>query len=146
MHTLGFASRRRVGAILELLESRGWILEVAGKKYQKQGQANLYWASENLREGLIWVGLQTMSPSSFSMPFLRINDLEETSKNFVWPTDHEDNPDMQTINEFAKDLDWAMKSAIQLVFKHDPFRAGRLHTPFQNLPLHPLRDPHQHTD
>ena len=27
-----------------------------------------------------------------------------------------------------------MKSAIQLVFKHDPFRAGRLHTPFQNLP------------
>ena len=40
----------------------------------------------------------------------------------------------QTINEFAKDQDWAMKSAIQLVFKHDPFRAGRLRTPSQNLP------------
>ena len=135
MHALGFTSRRRVQAILELLESRGWLLKVAGKKYQKQGQANLYWASENLRERVIWVGLQTMSPSSFSMPFLRINDPEETAKNFVWPTDHEDNLDMQTINEFAKDQDWAMKSAIQLVFKHDPFRAGRLHTPFQNLPL-----------
>ena len=83
---------------------------------------------------MIWVGLQTMSPSSFSMPFLRINDPEETAKNFVWSKDHEDYLDMQTINEFARDQDWAMKSAIQLVFKHDPFRAGRLHTPFQNLP------------
>ena len=134
MHTLGFTSRRRVQAILELLESRGELLKVTGKKYQKQGQANLYWATEKLRERLIWVGLQTMSPSSFSMPFLRINDPEESAKNFVWPTDHEDFLDMQTINEFARDQDWAMKSAIQLVFKHDPFRAGRLHTPFQNLP------------
>ena len=134
MHTLGFTSRRRVGAILELLEGRGELLKVSGKKYQKQGQANLYWATEKLRERLIWVGLQTISPSSFSMPFLRINDPEESAKNFVWPTDHEDFLDMQTINEFARDQDWAMKSAIQLVFKHDPFRAGRLHTPFQNLP------------
>ncbi len=134
MHTLGFTSRRRVQSILELLESRGELLKVTGKKYQKHGQANLYWATEKLRERLIWVGLQTMSPSSFSMPFLRINDPEESAKNFVWPTDHEDYLDMQTINDFAKDQDWAMKSAIQLVFKHDPFRAGRLHTPFQNLP------------
>ncbi len=134
MHALGFISRRRVQAILELLESRGELLKVTGKKYQKQGQANLYWASEKLRERLIWVGLQTMSPSSFSIPFLRINDPEESAKNFVWPTDHEDYLDMQTINGFAKDHNWAMKSAIQLVFKHDPFRAGRLHTPFQNLP------------
>ncbi len=134
MHTLGFTSRRRVQAILELLESRGELLKVTGRKYQKQGQANLYWASEKLRERLIWVGLQTMSPSSFSMPFLRINDPEEPAKDFVWPTDHEDYLDMQGINEFAKDQNWAMKSAIQLVFKHDPFRAGRLHTPFQNLP------------
>ena len=134
MHTLGFTSRRRVQAILELLESRGELLKVTGKKYQKQGQANLYWATEKLRERLIWVGLQTMSPSSFSMPFLRINDPEQSAKNFVWPTDHEDYLDMQTVNEFAKDQNWAMKSAIQLVFKHDPFRAGRLHTPFQNLP------------
>jgi len=134
MHTLGFASRRRAQSILELLESRGGLLKVTGKKYQKQGQANLYWASDALREQLIWVGLQTMAPSSFSMPFLRINDPEGSAKNFVWPTDHEDYLDMQTINEFAKDQEWAMKSAIQLVFKHDPFRAGRLHTPFQNLP------------
>ena len=41
MHTLGFTSRRRVGAILELLEGRGWLLKVVGKKYEKQGQANL---------------------------------------------------------------------------------------------------------
>ena len=134
MHTLGFTSRRRVGAILELLEGRGWLLKVVGKKYEKRGQANLYWATEELRKRLAWVGLQTMSPSSFSMPFLRINDPEGSAKNFVWPTDHEDYLDMQTINEFAKGQDWAMKSAIQLVFKHDPFRAGRLHAPFQNLP------------
>ena len=134
MHTLGFTSRRRVGAILELLEGNGWLLKVVGKKYKKQCQANLYWGSEKLRERLIWVGLQTMSPSSFSMPFLRINNPEESAKNFVWPTDHEDYLNMRTINEFAKDQDWAVKSANQLVFKHDPFRAGRLHTPFQNLP------------
>jgi hypothetical protein len=134
MHTLGFSSRRRVGAILELLEGRGWLLKVVGKKYEKQGQANLYWATEELRKRLIWVGLQTMSKSSFSMPFLRINAPEGSWKNFVWPKDHDDYTDLQVINEFAKGQDWALKSAIQLVFKHDALRAGRLHTAFQNLP------------
>lgn len=134
MHTLGFASRRRVQAILELLESRGGLLKVTGKKYQKQGQANLYWASDALREQLIWFGLQTMAPSSFSMPFLRINDPEGPWQHFIWPHDHEDYQQMQTINEFARDQEWACKSAINLVFKHDALRAGRLHTPFQNLP------------
>ena len=57
MHTLGFTSRRRVGAILELLKGRGWLLKVVGKKYEKQAQANLYWATEELRKRLIWVGL-----------------------------------------------------------------------------------------
>jgi hypothetical protein len=121
-------------AILELLEGRGWLLKVVGKKYQKRGQANLYWASDALREQLIWVGLQTMSKSSFSMPFLRINDPDESWENFAWPKDHDDYVDLQTINEFAKGQNWAMKSAIQLVFKHDALRAGRLHTAFQNLP------------
>ena len=134
MHTLGFTNRRRVRAILELLEGRGWLLKVVGKKYQKQGQANLYWASDALREQLIWVGLQTMSKPSFSMPFLRINDPDESWENFAWPKDHDDYVDLQTINKFAKGQDWAMKSAIQLVFKHDALRAGRLHTAFQNLP------------
>ena len=134
MHTLGFTNRRRVRAILELLEGRGWLLKVVGKKYQKQGQANLYWGFDALREQLIWVGLQTMSKSSFSMPFLRINDPEGPWHHFVWPQDHEDYQQMQTINEFAKGQDWACKSAINLVFKHDALRAGRLHTPFQNLP------------
>ena len=36
-------------------------------------------------------------------------------------TDHEDYLDMQTVNEFAKDQNWAKKFVIQLVFKHDPF-------------------------
>ena len=134
MHTLGFTSRRRVQAILELLESRYGILKVTGKKFQKQGQANLYWGSGTLRERLIWVGLRTMAPSSFSIPFLRINDPEGPWHHFVWPQDHEDYQQMQTINEFAKGQDWACKSAISLVFKHDALRAGRLHTPFQNLP------------
>lgn len=53
MHALEFTSRRRVQAILELLESRGELLKVTGKKYQKQGQANLYWATEKLRQRLI---------------------------------------------------------------------------------------------
>ena len=134
MHTLGFASRRRVQAILELLESHYGLFKVTGKKYQKQGQANLYWASDALRERLIWVGLRTMAPSSFSMPFLRINDADPAWINFQWDSDHDDLIDMQTINEFASGQDWACKSAINLVFKHDALRAGRLHTPFQNLP------------
>jgi hypothetical protein len=134
MHTLGFTSRRRVHAILELLESRGGLLKVTGKKYQKQGQANLYWASDTLREQLIWFGLQTMAPSSFSMPFLRINDPQESWQHYKWPKGHEDYQQMQAINEFARDQEWACKSAINLVFKHDALRAGRLHTPFQNLP------------
>ena len=134
MHTLGFTSRRRVQAILELLESHYGLFKVTGKKYQKQGQANLYWASDALRERLIWVGLRSMAPSSFSMPFLRINDADPVWINFQWDSDHEDLIDMQTINEFASGQDWACKSAINLVFKHDALRAGRLHTPFQNLP------------
>ena len=36
MHTLGFTSRRRVGAILELLEGRGELLKVTGKKYRRR--------------------------------------------------------------------------------------------------------------
>ena len=134
MHTLGFSSRRRVQSILEFLETRGEVIKITGKKYQKQGQGNLYWATAKLRERLIWFGLQTMATSSFSMPFLRINDPEGPWHHFVWPPSHEDYLQMQAINEFAEDQDWAMKSAIQLVFKHDALRAGRLHTPFQNLP------------
>ena len=134
MYTLGFTRRRRLTAILELLESHGWLLKVVGKKYKRQAQANLYWATNELRKQLIFVGLQTICPSSFSKPFLRINDPIDAWENFQWPHDHEDYKDMQIINEFAKDQDWACKSAISLVFKYDALRAGRLHTPFQNLP------------
>ncbi|MEK9701638.1 MAG: hypothetical protein VW829_06440 [Deltaproteobacteria bacterium] len=134
MRTLGFTSRRRVQSILEFLETRGEVIKITGKKYQKQGQGNLYWATAKLRERLIWFGLQTMATSSFSMPFLRINDPEGPWHHFIWPPDHEDYLEMRTINEFAKGQDWALKSAINLVFKHDALRAGRLHTPFQNLP------------
>ena len=55
------------------------------------------------------------------------------------PKNHNEVKELTEINEFLKGQQWACKGPVQLKYKNDAFKGGRLCTPFQNLPDRKLR-------
>ena len=132
-HYIGLTNARRTKNILKILEHSGLVTKVKGKKYQNQPQMNLYWPSVELRRDLKPFSLFTESPWVSDSQLIRINEPDDTFKDFVFQEPNQDYMDICTINEFIKPHQWACKAPIIWPFKYTPFQSGRLITPFQNL-------------
>jgi hypothetical protein len=50
------------------------------------------------------------------------------------PDDHPDIISLKKINDFLKDVSFALKAPVRLIYTKDPFHGGRLYVPIQNLP------------
>ncbi len=50
------------------------------------------------------------------------------------PKGHPDKKDLETINDFLKEQQWACKGPVVLKYKSTPLNGGRLHTRYQQLP------------
>ena len=128
----GLHSFRRTSTILKFLEANNLVSKVKGAAYPENPMLNLYLPAAPLAKMLIGYRLYTDNLASFNGDYLSINapDPEYTGYNFKGTQDY---LDMNIINEFAKDQSWASKSAITRRYKGNPYRSGRLITPFQNL-------------
>lgn len=132
-HYIGLTNARRTKDILKILEHSGLVTKVKGKKYQNQPHMNLYWPSVELRRDLMPFSLFAESPWVSDSQLIRINEPDETYKDFVFQEPNQDYIDICAINEFIKPQQWACKAPITWPFKYNPFQSGRLITPFQNL-------------
>lgn len=128
----GLHSYRRTNDILKYLEANDLVAKVKGAAYKENPMLNLYLPSKVLAKKLIGYGLETNNIASFNGDYLGINnpDPEYIGYSFKGTQDY---LDMNIINEFAKTHSWACKSAITRRYKGNPYRSGRLITPFQNL-------------
>jgi hypothetical protein len=50
------------------------------------------------------------------------------------PDDHPDIISLKKINDFLKNVSFALKAPVRLIYTKDPFHGGRLYVPIQNLP------------
>jgi len=106
-----------------------------GKKYLKQSFKTRIFPTPKLMDKLWPIVLDI--EQEFKPPYVAVG-VEATDK---WKkvfgrlsSDHPDVIDMATINNFMEGHKWALKAPITLKYSRDPFSAGRLITPFQNLP------------
>jgi hypothetical protein len=132
-HFIGLTNSRRTKDILKILKHSGLVTKVRGKKYKNQPQMNLYWPSAELRRDLLPFSLFAESPWVSDSQLIRINEPNDTYKEFVFQEPNQDYMDICAINEFIKPHQWACKAPITWPFKYTPFQSGRLITPFQNL-------------
>jgi len=132
-HYIGLTNARRTKDILKILEHSGLVTKVKGKKYQNQPQMNLYWPSIELRRDLMPFSLFAESPWVSDVQLIRINEPDDTFKDFLFREPNQDYIDICAINEFIKPQQWACKAPTTWPFKYTPFQSGRLITPFQNL-------------
>ena len=132
-HYIGLTNSRRTKDILRILKDSGLITKVKGKKYQNNPHMNLYWPGLELRKELMPFGLLAESPWVSDSQLIRINEPDDTYKDFVFQEPNQDYIDICAINEFIKPHQWACKAPITWPFKYTPFQSGRLITPFQNL-------------
>tara|TARA_B100001093_G_scaffold460977_1_gene475134 strand:- start:406 stop:1677 length:1272 start_codon:yes stop_codon:yes gene_type:complete len=73
-------------------------------------------------------------------PYLIANTLDvgwEEIRNLA--KDHNEVKELTEINEFLKGQQWACKGPVQLKYKNNAFKGGRLYTSFQNLPDRKIR-------
>jgi hypothetical protein len=131
-------SYRTTSSIVQFLKDSRLCRVIAGKKYKGQPSATRLFPSQPLAADLLCLSLQ--SEQEIKPPYVKINDAEP-EWNFVssLPNEHPDVLDMTQINEFLKGHTWACKGPVRLVYKGDPFHAGRLITDFQNLPDRAIR-------
>ena len=127
-----FESYTHTKRITDYLSEEGLIHRKIGKRYELEPMRNRYYPVRELAQRLIQFSLYT--ETAIAPPYLKINDPLDNYKNFNWSADHPDLLPLLEINEFLRTQHWALKAPIRQVFKYDPFRSGRLHTPFQNLP------------
>ena len=132
-HYIGLTNARRTKDILKILEHSGLVTKVKGKKYKNQPQMNLYWPSAELRRDLKPFSLFAESLWVSDSQLIRINEPDDTFKDFIFQEPNQDYIDICAINEFIKPHQWACKAPITWPFKYTPFQSGRLITPFQNL-------------
>ncbi|MDB4001837.1 hypothetical protein N9449_03945 [Oceanospirillaceae bacterium] len=113
----------------ELIEYR------EGKQYKKQAFKTRIFPTPKLMDQLWPIVLDV--EQEFKPPYVAVGvkATDEWKKVFgSLPSNHPDVIDMATINEFMERHQWALKAPITLKYSRDPFSAGRLITPFQNLP------------
>ena len=113
----------------ELVEYR------VGKQYKKQSFKTRIFPTPKLMHQLWSIVLDV--EQEFKPPYVAVG----VKANSVWKKvfgrlsrDHPEVIDMATINKFMEGRQWALKAPIRLVYSRDPYSAGRLITPFQNLP------------
>ena len=113
----------------ELIEHR------EGKKYTKQSFKTRIFPTPKLMDQLWSIILDV--EQEFKPPYVAVGKKATSEWKKVFGRlshTHPDVVDMATINEFMAGHKWALKAPITLKYSRDPFSAGRLITPFQNLP------------
>jgi hypothetical protein len=129
-----YKSESRTNDILHLLVANNLIIKNDGKAYEKGRVENHYFPTKQLAIELAQFTPfveQEIKPSS---KLLKINDPDEVFTGYIWGENEGELKDILTINEFAKHQSWTLKAPIRQTFNRNPFTAGRLITPFQNLP------------
>jgi hypothetical protein len=131
-------SYRTTSSIVQFLKDSCLCRVITGKKYEVQPFSTRLFPLQPLAADLLCLFLQ--SEQEIKPPYVKINEAEP-EWNFVssLPNEHPDVLDMTQINEFLKGHTWACKGPVRLVYKGDPFHAGRLITDFQNLPDRAIR-------
>ena len=121
--------------ITDYLKESGLAEIRPGKKYLKNPKRTRVFPNELFQKQLIQYFLDSEQP--IEPPYVSING-DSDSDWFMTivslPADHSDMAGMLEINEFLKSHQWACKAPVRLVYKDDPFHAGRLITPFNSLP------------
>jgi len=130
-------SYSRTQTLLSQLKEERLIKEKTGAKFDKGHVENHYFPTKLLAKQLI--GFAPFVEQRIKPPYLWINQPEEVWKDYRWTSSHDDVKDLTLINEFAKDQSWTLKAPIKQTFNKNPFTAGRLSTPFQNLPARNYR-------
>ena len=129
-----YKSESRTNDILNLLVGANLIIKIGGKDYERGRVENHYFPTKQFATELAQFAPfveQEINPSS---KLLKINNPDDVFKGYVWGDDEDELRDIQTINEVAKHQSWTLKAPIRQTFNRNPFLAGRLITPFQNLP------------
>jgi len=113
----------------ELVEYR------VGKQYKKQSFKTRIFPTPKLMHQLWSIVLDV--EQEFKPPYVAVGVEASAEWKKVFgrlSRDHPEVIDMATINKFMEGRKWALKAPIRLVYSRDPYSAGRLITPFQNLP------------
>jgi len=130
-------SYSRTQTLLSQLKDERLIKEKIGAKFDKGHVENHYFPTKLLASELI--RFAPFVEQLIKPPYLWINQPEEGWKDYKWSASHADVKDLTLINEFAKGQSWTLKAPIKQTFNKNPFKAGRLSTPFQNLPARNYR-------
>jgi len=158
-----FLTFRAVHAVTKALMNKGFITFKKGSKAKKQ--VNSYKPTKKLELLLLpliyeiqeeYIGdeksLVIFKPADDSAEEMEIKGKSKSHKSLVHsptknyimrrrsrspdlPSDHPDRAGLKRINEYLKDVTYALKSPVKRIYSHnDPMQGGRLYTRLQGLP------------
>ena len=131
-------SYRPMKTIVDYLEDNNFVEYREGKAYKD----NAVTARISPLPTLTWMlweyFLKIEQP--IEPPYLIANTPDDGWKEIRnLPEHHNEVRELTEINEFLKGRQWACKGPVQLKYKNNAFKGGRLYTPFQNLPDRKIR-------
>jgi len=123
-----------VRTVVGCLEQRGDIERLQGKKYAQEPSRTRLFPTGQLAPQLWQFYLDMEEP--IEPPYITMNKPDDIYQNIIpkLAKDHPEIVELEEINDFLRDHQWARKGPIVMKYKHTPFQSGRLYTPFQELP------------
>ena len=127
--------------IVNYLEKAGLVVVKKGAKYTSNPMRTRLYPTPTFAAQLLNFYLDTIEPFDGDYVQIQTDSKREAVDDNNWvktvnglPISHPDKVDMNRINDFLENQQWACKGPVRLKYKHTVFHGGRLYTPYQQLP------------
>ena len=127
--------------IVSYLEEAGLVVVKKGAKYESNPMRTRLYPTPDFAGQLINFYTETNEPFDDDYLQFEEDDKREPVDDNNWvqainrlPKGHPEKVDMNLINDFLQDQQWACEGPVRLKYKHTALHGGRLYTRYQQLP------------